>query len=96
MREIRLAQKVRIDGVDRELRWKDDEAILFFLFVTKLLNFDLDRDLFSPCFLLFPLSPTTTDWMNSPLVGGGVMPEGETEIFFSAYLDRVLSVSREK
>jgi hypothetical protein len=30
--------------------------------------------------------------MNSPLVGGGVAPVGETEVFFSAFLDRVLAV----
>ena len=30
--------------------------------------------------------------MNSPLAGGGVAPVGETEVFFSAFLDRVLAV----
>lgn len=34
--------------------------------------------------------------MNSPLVGGGVVPEGEMEVFFSSYLDRVLSLDEQK
>ena len=59
------------------------------------LNLDLEGSL-SPLSLLLFSFLRITDWMNSPLVGGGVVPDGETEVFFSSYLDRVLSLDEQK